>query len=68
MVIVDYLSKMAHFVPTHTTLSSQGVSQLYIDNIFKLHRIPESMTSDRGPQFVSKFAQDFKELLGTEGL
>jgi phosphoglycolate phosphatase-like HAD superfamily hydrolase len=66
MVVVDYLSKMAHFLPCDTTLTGEGAAKMYLESIFKLHGIAESMTSDRGPQFASKFATEFKKLIGTE--
>src|ERR1700674_2328212 len=67
MVVVDYLTKMGHFIPTNTTLSAEGAARLYVDNVFKLHGIPESMTSDRGRQFASSLAQGFRTMLGIEG-
>ena len=66
MVVVDYLSKMAHFLPCNTTLTAEGAARMYLENVFKLHGISESMTSDRGPQFASHFATAFKEMIGTE--
>jgi IS30 family transposase len=66
LVIVDYLTKMGHFLPTTTTATSTTVMQAYIDNVFKLHGMSESMTSDRGPQFASSFATETKRLMGIE--
>jgi hypothetical protein len=66
LVIVDYLTKMGHFLPITTTATSTTVAQAYIDNVFKLHGMSESMTSDRGPQFASNFATEAKRLMGIE--
>ena len=49
-VIVDYLSKRAHFIPTTTTFTGKGLANLFIDNIFKLHGLPKVIISDRDPR------------------
>jgi hypothetical protein len=67
MVVIDYFTKMGHFIPTNTTLTAEGAARLYVENIFKLHGVPESITSDRGPQFASHFAEGFRKMLGIEG-
>ena len=48
LVIVDRLTKMAHYTPTHESVTSEGTSRLYFDNIFQLHGLPDSLSSDRG--------------------
>ena len=52
-VVVDRLSKQRHFVPCMTTIDAQGLATLFIDNIFRLHGLPDSIVCDRGPQFVA---------------
>ncbi|GMG56349.1 unnamed protein product [Ambrosiozyma monospora] len=47
MVIVDRLSKRSHFIPTTKTLTSQGAAQLYLDNVFKHHGIPQKSEAKR---------------------
>ena len=47
-VIVDRLTKMAHYIPTHESITSEGTARLYFDNIFRLHGLPDSLVSDRG--------------------
>src|SRR5262249_35240041 len=64
MVAVDTLGKRAHFVPTHTTVTAAGSARLYLHNIWKLHGLPESMISNRGPQFVAEFMRELYRLLG----
>jgi hypothetical protein len=53
-VIVDRLSKLAHFRPVHTTDKAQKYAELYIDRIVCLHGLPQTIVSDRGAQFVAR--------------
>jgi transposase InsO family protein len=64
-VIVDRLTKAAHFIPVHTLYGRDKLAKLYIDNILKLHRVPNSIVSDRGAQFVSKFWRSLHQALKT---
>ena len=45
-VIVDYLSKRAHFIPTTTSVTGKGLANLFINNVFKLHGLPRVIISD----------------------
>jgi hypothetical protein len=54
-VIIDRLTKVAHFIPMRTTYGGDKLARLYIDNILKMHGAPKSIISDLGAQFVSKF-------------
>jgi hypothetical protein len=54
-VIVDILTKTAHFIAVHTTYSVQQYVELYMDHIVRLHGIPKTIISDRGTQFVARF-------------
>jgi len=49
LVVVDRFTKMAHFVPTIERTSVEELAQLFRDNIWKLHRLPDSIISNRGP-------------------
>jgi len=55
LVIVDCLSKQSLFIPTHDTITSQQLAQLFILHIFSKHGVPSHVTSDRGTEFVSHF-------------
>jgi len=66
LVVVGRLSKMAHYIPTTTEVNSKGIARLFLDNIFKLHRLPDSIVSDRGTQFVSTFTHSLTDLLGIQ--
>ena len=49
LVVCNRLSKMTHFVATTEETSAEGLVRLFRDNVWKLHRLPESVISDRGP-------------------
>ncbi len=66
LVVVDRLSKMAHYIPTTTDVTSKGIARLFFDNIFRLHGIPDSVVSDRGTQFTSDFTRALANLVGTQ--
>jgi hypothetical protein len=55
MNVVDSVGKRAHFIPTNTTITALGAARLFLQNIWKLHGLPRSIVSDRGPQFVAEF-------------
>jgi ribonuclease HI len=65
-VIVDRLTKVAHFIPVRTTFGEDKLAKLYIDRIVKLHGIPRRIVSDRGTQFTSRFLKKLHEALGTK--
>ena len=66
LVVVDRLSKIAHFVPTTTEVNSKGIARLCLDNIFRLHGLPDSIVSDCGTQFVSQFTHSLTDLLSIQ--
>ena len=61
-VCVDRLTKMAHFCPTTSNVTAEQTAQLYLQNIFKHHGLPNNIISDRGTQFTSKFTRRLLEL------
>ena len=66
VVIVDRFTKMIHLKATTMNISSEGIAKIYQDNIWKLHRIPRKVLSDRGPQFALKFMEELTKALGTK--
>ena len=54
-VIVDRLTKSAHFLPINVKDSLEKLAQLYVDEIVRLHGVPVSIVSDRDPRFTSRF-------------
>jgi len=66
LVVVDWLTKMAHFIPTTEKTLAEGLARLFRDNVWKLHRLPESIILDRGPQFVAGLMRELNRMLGIE--
>jgi hypothetical protein len=64
-VIVDPLTKAAHFIPVKTTYPGPQLAELYISRIVCLHGVPKKIVSDRGTQFTSKFWERLHETLDT---
>ncbi|KAJ9541625.1 LOW QUALITY PROTEIN: hypothetical protein OSB04_028131 [Centaurea solstitialis] len=64
-VIVDRLSKSAHFLPMKETYSMERLTRLYIAEIVRLHGTPVSIVSDRDARFTSTFWQSFQREMGT---
>ena len=65
-VIVDRMTKSSRFLAVKTTYSAEDYAKLYLTEIVRLHRVPLSIISDRGPQFTSHFWKSFQKGLGTQ--
>ena len=65
-VVVDRLTKVAHFIPVKTTYTSAKLAKIYMTRIVCLHGVPRSIVSYRGTQFTSKFWNQLHETLGTD--
>ena len=65
-VIVDRLTKSAHFLAIRGSTSLESLALLYRNEIVRLHGIPVSIVSDRDPRFTSKFWQGFQKAWGTK--
>lgn len=66
MVVVCRLTKARHFIPCQTTINAEGTAKLFFHHVWKHHGFPESVVSDRGPQFVSQFWNALCERTGTQ--
>jgi len=49
LVVCNRFSKMSHFVTMTEKTTAEGLARLFRDNVWKLHGLPESVISDRGP-------------------
>ncbi|XP_035816157.1 uncharacterized protein, partial [Zea mays] len=65
-VIVDRLTKVAHFIPVKTTYSGAQLAELYMSRIVCLHGVPKKIVSDRGTQFTSRFWKRLHESMDTK--
>ncbi|XP_027767759.1 uncharacterized protein LOC114074037 [Solanum pennellii] len=65
-VIVDRLTKSAHFLPVRTTYSAEDYARLYVRERVRLHGVPTFIISNRGAQFTANFWRSFQKGLGTQ--
>jgi len=65
-VIVDRLTKTAHFLPYGTGLTLDGLAKLYVDEIVRLHGTPKNIVSDRDSRLTSRFWKSFQEAMGSK--
>ena len=66
LVVVDRLTKMSIFIPTHKTLTSPQLARLFIQHVFAKHGVPIDIVSDRGRHFISRFWADLCSALGIQ--
>ena len=64
-MIVDRLTKSAHFLPVNVEDSLEKLTQLYVDEIVRLHGVPVSIVLARDPRFTSRFCPSLQVALGT---
>ena len=66
LVVCNRLSKMSYFVATTEKMMAEGLVKLFRDNVQKLHGLPESVISDRGPQFAAGMTKELNKMLEIE--
>ena len=66
LVVYDKLSKITHFVTTTKGTSAEELAWLFRDNMWKLHRLPESIVLDQGPQFAVELMKKLDRMLEIE--
>jgi transposase InsO family protein len=64
-VIVDRLSKSTHFIPVNTKYRVEKYAEIYIARVISLHRVPKTIISNRGSQFVTLFWEQLHTSVGT---
>jgi hypothetical protein len=62
--VIDSLTKCTHFILTHTTLNAESTALLFLKEVWKHHRMPQVVVSDRGPQFIAEFTHELYKLVG----
>ena len=55
-----------YFITTMEETSAEGLARLFRDNVWKLHRLPESVVSDKGLQFAVELTKELNKILGIE--
>jgi len=66
LVVCNRFSKISHFVVTTEKITADRSAKLFRDNVWKLYGLPESVISDRGPQFVAGLMKELNKMLGIE--
>ena len=62
----DKRGKMVHIAPTTSTLDSEGLYLLYLNNVWRLHGTQDKLITDRGPQFSSRYARELNRNMQIE--
>ena len=65
MVVVDKLSKIAHFILVKTTYKVANIADIFLKQIFRLHGVPKVIISDRDPKFTENFWKSLFKGLNT---
>ena len=65
MVVVEKLTKAAHFIPLKLTHQETNIVEIYMREIARLHDVPEEIVSDRDPKFTSYFWKGLFKGFGT---
>jgi len=66
LVVCNRLSKITHFVATIEGTLIEGLARLFRDNVWKLHRLSESVVLDRGLHFAEELTKELNQMLGIE--
>lgn len=66
LVVIDRFSKYAHFIPLSHPYTTLQVAQAYMNNVYKLHGLPQSIVSDRDKVFTAKLWQELFRLSDTQ--
>ena len=54
-VVIDRLNKQNISIPCYKTTTAKDMAQLYVSYVYRHRRAPQTIVSDRGPQFISDF-------------
>ena len=67
LVIIDWLTKMVHYKPVKVTINTPGLAEVILDVVVWHHGLPDSIVSDRGLLFTSKFWSSLCYFLDIKG-
>ena len=65
MVVIDKISKVAHFISVKTTYKAANIVEIFMEQIFCLHGIPKFIISDKDPKFTCNFWKSLFKGLNT---
>ena len=66
LVVCNRFLKILHFVAMTEKITAEELAKLFRDNVWKLHKLPESVILDRRPQFASELMKELNEMLEIE--
>jgi hypothetical protein len=66
LVVVDRFTKMSHFIACNKSISAEETAKLILQQVVRLHGLPQDIVSDRGPQFAARFWRRLFKLFGTK--
>ena len=64
LIVTDRFTKVQHYIPAKTTWTAADIADVYINEFWRLYGLPKHITSDRSPQFASKFLKVLNKKLG----
>src|SRR4051812_43364056 len=64
-VVIDRLSKVAHFLPVRESINASQLAELYVSRIVSIHGVPLEINSDGGSLFTSRLWESFQNAMGT---
>ena len=66
LVVCNRFLKMLYFVAMTEKITAEELAKLFRDNVWKLHKLPESVILDRRPQFAAELMKELNEMLEIE--
>jgi len=66
LVVIDHLTSQVHLIPTDTCVTSKEVTWLFLEEVVRLHGVPNSIMSDQDMKFTASFRRELHRLLGTK--
>ena len=64
--MIDWLTKMARFIPTHSSVTSKEIADLFLREVFRHHGLPSNIVLDHDPCFTAKFWKALQKALSME--